>query len=305
MALVTGKELLKAAEAGGYAVGAFNAVNMETAQAIIGAAEDEQSPLIIQVTQTTMNYTDPEELAAMIFVLADKVKVPVAVHLDHGRSFDIVMRFLKLGFTSVMIDGSLQPDGKTPRSYEENIEVTRKVVEAAHALGVSVEAELGRLGQIGTEIEIGDPGKALTDPDQAREFVELTGVDSLAVAIGTTHGLFRGIPTIVHDRLEQINKTVDIPLVMHGGTGVPDDAVTKAIGLGIRKINIDTQMRIAWYEATKEMVAETEKEHEEADEFGKARKYDIRKLLAPARQAVKETVRERMRVFGCAGKYKA
>lgn len=302
MTLVTGKELLKAAEAGGYAVGAFNAVNMETAQAIIGAAEDEQSPLIIQVTQTTMNYTDPEELAAMIFVLVDKAKAPVAVHLDHGRLFEIVMQFLKIGFTSVMIDGSLQPDGKTPRSYEENIEVTRKVVEAAHALGVSVEAELGRLGQIGAEIEIGDPGKALTDPGQAREFVELTGVDSLAVAIGTTHGLFRGIPTIVHDRLEQIDKAVDIPLVMHGGTGVPDDAVTKAIGLGIRKINIDTQMRVAWYEAAKEMVAETEKEHEKADELGKTRKYDIRKLLSPARQAVKETVRERMRVFGCAGK---
>lgn len=301
MALVTAKELLRAAEAGGYAVGAFNAVNMETAQAIIGAADDEHSPLILQITQTTMNYTDPEELAAMVFTLVDKSKMPIAVHLDHGRTFEIVMQFLKLGFTSVMIDGSLQPDGKTPRSYEENIEVTQKVVEAAHALGVTVEAELGRLGQIGAEIEAGDPEKALTDPDQAREFVELTGVDSLAVAIGTTHGLFRGIPTIVHDRLEQIDKAVDVPLVMHGGTGVPDDAVTRAITLGIRKVNIDTQMRVAWYEATKEIIEETEKEHETADQLGMARKYDIRKFLAPARQAVKETVRERMRVFGCAG----
>lgn len=302
MALVTAKELLQAAEKGGYAVGAFNAVNMETAQAIIGAADDEHSPLILQITQTTINYTDPEELAALVFVLVNRSKMPIAVHLDHGRAFDIIMRFLRLGFSSVMIDGSLQPDGKTPRSYEENIEVTKKVVEAAHALGVTVEAELGRLGQIGKEIEAGDPQKALTDPAQAREFVELTGIDSLAVAIGTTHGLFHGVPTIVHDRLEQINSVVDIPLVMHGGTGVPDDAVTKAISLGIRKVNIDTQMRVAWYEASRKIIAETEKEHETADQSGKTRKYDIRKFLAPARQAVKETVRERMRVFGCAGK---
>jgi fructose-bisphosphate aldolase class II len=302
MALVTGKELLTAADEGGYAVGAFNAINMETAQAIIGAAEDEKSPLIVQITQTTLHYTEPEELAALVFALVDKATVPVAVHLDHGRSFDIIMRFLKLGFTSVMIDGSLQPDGKTPRTYEENIEVTRKVVEAAHAIGVSVEGELGRLGQIGTEIEVGDPGKALTDPAQAKEFVEATGVDSLAVAIGTTHGLFQGVPTIVHDRLEQIDKTIDVPLVMHGGTGVPDDAVKEAVKRGIRKINIDTQMRVAWYDATKEVVEKTEKEHAEADAQGKVRKYDIRKLLAPARDAVRETVRERMRVFGCSGK---
>lgn len=302
MALVTSKEILTKADQGGYAVGAFNAVNMETAQAIIWAAEDEYSPLILQITQTTMNYTDPEELAALVFVLVDKAKVPVAVHLDHGRSFDIVMRFLKLGFTSVMIDGSLQPDGKTPRTYEENVEVTKKVVEAAHALGVTVEAELGRLGQIGTEIKEADLESTLTDPEQAREFVKETGVDTLAVAIGTTHGLFRGTPTIVHDRLEKIDKAVDVPLVMHGGTGVPDDAVRRAVELGIRKINIDTLMRVAWYNAIKEFMDKTEKEYAEADATGKLRKYDIRKMLAPAREAVRETVRERIRLFGCAGK---
>ncbi|MBI2844219.1 MAG: class II fructose-bisphosphate aldolase [Armatimonadetes bacterium] len=302
MGLVTSKEILEAADRGGYAVGAFNAINMETAQAIIHAAEDERSPLILQITQTTMNYTEPEELVALVFALVNKAKVPVAVHLDHGRTFEIVMRFLKFGFSSVMIDGSLQPDGKTPRNYEENVEITKKVVEAAHALGVTVEAELGRLGQIGTEIEVGDPGKALTDPDQARDFVGRTGVDLLAIAIGTTHGLYRGTPTIVHDRLEQIDKAVDVPLVMHGGSGVPDDAVVKAVQLGIRKINIDTQMRVAFYDAIKEVVAKTEKEHAGADELGEVRKYDIRKLLAPARDAVRETVRERIRVFGSSGK---
>ncbi|HOP79090.1 MAG TPA: class II fructose-bisphosphate aldolase, partial [Armatimonadota bacterium] len=270
--------------------------------AIIGAAEDEKSPLIMQITQTTMNYTEPEELVALVFALVEKSKVPIAVHLDHGRSFEICMRFLRFGFTSVMIDGSLHEDGKTPRSYEENIEITKKVVDAAHALGVSVEAELGRLGQIGAEIETGDPGKALTDPEQAKEFVDITGVDLLAVAIGTTHGLYRGTPTIVHDRLEAINKTVDVPLVMHGGTGVPDDAVVKAVQLGIRKINIDTQMRVAWYDATRKVIEETEKEFASLDELGQVRKYDIRKLLAPARQAVRDTVRERIRVFGSSGK---
>lgn len=302
MSLVTSKELLMGAEEGGYAIGAFNAINMETAQAIIHAAEDERSPLILQITQTTMKYTEPEELVALVFALVHKAKVPVAVHLDHGRTFEAIMQFLRFGFTSVMIDGSLQPDGKTPRSYEENVEITCKAVEAAHALGVSVEAELGRLGQIGAEIEAGDPGKALTDPQQAKDFAAQTGIDALAVAVGTTHGLYRGTPTIVHDRLEQIDRAVDIPLVMHGGTGVPDDAVRKAVELGIRKVNIDTQMRVAWYDAMKRAIAQTEKDHATADELGQVRKYDIRKLLAPCRDAVRETVRERIRVFGSAGK---
>lgn len=302
MPLVTSNDILTTADKGGYAVGAFNAVNMETAQAIIHAAEDERSPLILQITQTTLNYTEPEELVALVMALVDKSVVPIAVHLDHGRSFDAVMRFLRLGVTSVMIDGSLQPDGKTPRTYDQNVEITKKVVEAAHAIGVTVEAELGRLGQIGTEIKEADLDKTLTDPEQAKQFVEETGIDTLAVAIGTTHGLFQGMPTIVHDRLEKIDKAVDIPLVMHGGSGVPDEAVVKAIKLGIRKVNIDTDMRVAFFDALKEVLAKTDKEHEEADGEGKVRKYDIRKLLAPARDAVRETVRDRIRVFGSSGK---
>ena len=226
--------------------------------------------------------------------------MPVAVHLDHGRSFDIVMRFLKLGFTSVMIDGSLQPDGKTPRTYEENVAITRQAVAAAHALGVSVEGELGRLGQIGTEIKEAD--EALNRPAAGKKFVEETGIDMLAVSIGTTHGLYKGTPTIVHDRLEAIDKAVDIPLVMHGGTGVPDDAVRKAVELGIRKVNIDTHMRIAFYNAIKQEIEKAEKEFVTLDEQGKVRKYDIRKLLAPARDAVKESVKDRIRVFGSTGK---
>jgi len=305
MPLVTTGELMAAAEQGGYAVGAFNAVNMETSQAIVSAAEEERSPLILQVTQTTLDYTRPEELAALIFVLVNRASIPVAVHLDHGRTFEVVMRFLRLGFSSVMIDGSLQPDGKTPRSYEENVAITRKVIEAAHALGVSVEAEIGRLGQIGAEITEAD--RALTDPDEAVRFLADTevggrGVDLLAVAIGTTHGLYRGVPKIDHERLRRIREKVRVPLVMHGGTGVPDEDVQRAVEIGIRKVNIDTQMRVAFYDALRDVIDDTQKQFEEADRSGQVRKYDIRKILKPAREAVKAAVKDRIRVFGSSGK---
>ena len=300
--LVPSKELVEAARAGGYAVGAFNAVNMETAQAIFAAAERQRSPLIIQVTQTTMAYTEPEDVAAVIFTLAERATVPVAVHLDHGRSFDVVMRFLKMGFTSVMIDGSLQEDGKTPRTYEENVAVTRKVIEAAHALGVSVEAEIGRLGQIGE-----DTSTALTDPDEAAKFVkdivvDGVGITMLAVAIGTRHGLFKGKPIIRSDRVKELSDRLDMPLVMHGGTGVPDEDVRKGIEAGICKVNIDTQIRVAFYDKLHEVVEKQEKEYAAADAAGETRRYDIRKILGPTRDAMTEVIAEKMRLFGSAGK---
>jgi fructose-bisphosphate aldolase class II len=300
--LVPSKELVEAAKAGGYAVGAFNAVNMETAQAIFAAAEKERSPLIIQVTQTTMAYTEPEELAAVILTLAERATIPVALHLDHGRSFNVVMRFLRMGFTSVMIDGSLQEDGKTPRTYEENVAVTRKVLEAAHGIGVSVEAEIGRLGQIGE-----DSGTALTEPDEAAKFVkdivvDGNSVDMLAVAIGTRHGLFKGKPIIRSDRVKELREKLDMPLVMHGGTGVPDEDVQKAVAAGMCKVNIDTQIRVAFYAALHSVVEERDKEYAAADAAGDPRKYDIRKIIAPTRDAMTEAIAEKMRLFGSAGK---
>jgi len=295
--LLPSKDLIAKAAEGNYAVGAFNAVNMESAQAIFAAAERERAPFLIQITQTTISYTEPEELFAIIRTLAGRATVPVAVHLDHGRSFDLVMRFLRLGMTSVMIDGSLQADGKTPRSYEENIEVTRKVVEAAHAIGVTVEGEIGRLGVIKGEHE-----DHLTVPAEAKKFVDDTGVDLLAVGIGTTHGLYKGTPFIDHDRLAEIHKVTPVPLVMHGGTGVPDEAVRKAVARGIRKINIDTQIRVAFYDSLAEQIHAAEKEHADAEAKGDVRKYDIRKLLAPARDAMTEVIAEKMRLFGSAGK---
>ncbi len=294
--------LVEAARAGGYAVGAFNAVNMETAQAIFAAAERERSPLIIQVTQTTMRYTEPEDVAAVIHSLADRATIPVALHLDHGRSFGIVMRFLKMGFSSVMIDGSLQEDGKTPRTYEENVAVTRKVIEAAKSIGVSVEAEIGRLGQIGE-----DSSTALTDPDEAAKFVndikvDGVGIDMLAVAIGTRHGLFKGKPIIRSDRVKELSEKLDMPLVMHGGTGVPDEDVRKAIEAGICKVNIDTQIRVAFYDTLHHVMEKQKEENANADAAGEPRKDDIRKIIAPTRDAMTEAIAEKMRLFGSAGK---
>jgi fructose-bisphosphate aldolase class II len=296
MSLVTSKEIVTKAQSEQYAIGAFNAINMETAQAIVTAGIQENSPLIVQVTQTTLKYTDPEELAALLHVLVERAPIPIALHLDHGRTFETVMRFLKLGFTSVMIDGSLQPDGKTPRTFEENVEITRKVVEAAHALGVTVEGEIGTLGQIG------EARTTLTDPDQAADFVEKTGVDMLAVAIGTTHGLYKGEPFIDVDLVKAIREKVDVPLVMHGGTGTPDAIIKEAIKAGIAKVNIDTQIRIAFYETVRDVVHKIELMHEEADRKGEPRKYDIREILGPAREAMTSAIADRIRVFGSSGK---
>ena len=302
--LVTSKELVEAAKAGGYAVGAFNAINMETAQAIFAAAEQEKSPLIIQVTQTTMAYTEPEELAAIILKRAERATIPVAMHLDHGRSFPIIMRYINMGFSSIMIDGSLQEDGKAPRSYEENVAITKKVIEVAKSLGISVEAEIGRLGQIGEDAGAAD---ALTDPDEAAQFLEDikvdgVGVDMLAVGIGTKHGLFKGKPIIRTDRVKELRDKLGIPLVMHGGTGVPGEDVQAGIKAGICKVNIDTQIRVAFYDKLLEVVQAKEEEYKAADAAGDIRKYDIRKIIAPTRDAMTEAIAEKIRLFGSAGK---
>lgn len=286
-----------------YAVGAFNAVNMETAQAIFEAAEAERAPLILQITQTTLAYTDPEPLVACVKELVKRSTVPVALHLDHGRSFEIVMRFIRLGFTSVMIDGSLDRTGKKPRTLEQNLAVTKKVVEHAHRLGVSVEAEIGRLGQIEDE----QSEEILTIPSEAADFVAETGVDMLAVAIGTKHGLFKGKPKIYTDRVAEIKEAIknkagrDMPLVMHGGTGVPGEDVVKGIDAGIRKINIDTEMRVAFHNACWKIMSEIEEEYRKAEAADDVKKYDIRRILKPCREAVKEAVVNKMRLFRAAG----
>jgi len=280
--LVPMKALLEAAEAGNYAVGAFNVMNMEITEAAIEAAELEQSPMIIQVTQTTTAYTDVRTVAAIIRELAERTWIPIATNLDHGKSFDWVVQFIRAGFTSVMFDGSKY-------SFDENVTLTQKVVEVAHACGVSVEAELGILGALADMTEE-EKAKALTKPEDAERFAELTKVDALAVSFGTKHGPYKGKPNLDFERLEAIKQRTPVPLVMHGGTGVPDEHVKRAISIGIRKINIDTQIRQAFKRGVDKALA--------ADPDV----YDPRKILGPAREEMVEAIRDRIRCFGTSGK---
>lgn len=283
MPLVTVAELLKEAEKGGYAVGAFNCNNMEIVQAIIEAAEKEKAPVIIQASQGAIKYAGIEYITAMSKLAAEMASVPVALHLDHGTSFEQVMKCIRYGFTSVMIDGSKLP-------FEENIALTKKVVDVARAVGVSVEAELGKIGGTEDDISVSEREAFFTDPEEAKVFVEKTGVDSLAVAIGTAHGQYKGEPKLDFDRLKKIRELTKIPIVLHGSSGVPDDSLRKAIELGVRKVNIDTNIREAFVWKMKEIIDKNPKE------------IDPRKILGPAKEAAVEVIREKIRVFGSSGK---
>ena len=281
--LVTGKELLDHANKHGYAVGAFNVNNMEIVQAIIEAAEETNSPVILQASQGGIKYAGVEYIAQLGKVAAEKAKVPVALHLDHGTDFQQIMLCIRHGFTSVMIDGSKYP-------LKENIDITKKVVEVAHAVGVSVEAELGKIGGTEDDITVDEREATFTDPDEAKLFVDETGVDSLAVAVGTAHGVYKGEPKIDFERIRTIKKLVGIPLVLHGSSGVPAEAIKKAVEAGINKINIDTDLRIAFTKAMKEFL----REHPD--------NIDPRKILNPAREAMKEVIIEKMHLFGSSGR---
>lgn len=281
MALVPMKELLAKAEEGKYAVGAFNANNMEIVQAIAIAAEKEQAPVIMQASQGAIKYAGLDYIIGMVRIAAENARVPIALHLDHGTSFEQVVRCIRGGFSSVMFDGSQLP-------LEENIAITKKVVEIARPINVSVEAELGKIG--GTEDDISVKESLFTDPYEAEIFVRETGVDALAVAIGTAHGQYKGEPKLDFERLEKIRSLVNIPIVLHGSSGVPDESITKAISLGVRKVNIDTNIREAFVARLKQEMDKNPAE------------IDPRKLLGPAREAAVEIIREKIRLFGSSGK---
>ncbi|WP_347489399.1 class II fructose-1,6-bisphosphate aldolase [Desulfoscipio sp. XC116] len=283
MSLVPVSTLLKEAQAGGYAVGAFNCNNMEIVQAIAAAAEAEKAPVIMQASQGAIKYAGIEYITAMANVAAAMVSVPVALHLDHGTSFEQVMRCIRSGFSSVMIDGS-------KHSLKDNIALTRRVVEAARAVGVSVEAELGKIGGTEDDIHVNAADAFFTDPEEARVFVQETEVDALAIAIGTAHGRYKGEPKLDFARLEKIRSLVNIPIVLHGSSGVPEEAVREAIRLGVCKVNIDTNIREAFVDRCREVIDEY------PDEI------DPRKILGPAREAAVELIREKIRIFGSSGK---
>ncbi len=303
--LVTNKELLLPAMQKGYAVGAFNIQNLESLLAVAEAAVEEKSPVIVAVTPSSIKYGGLAYLTKIVRTAAESAPVPMSLHLDHGKDFETVSKCVEAGFTSVMIDGSFL-------KFEENIALTKRVVDLAHAKGVSVEAELGRLAGV-EESTVEEREAVLTDPDSAKEFVEQTGVDTLAVAIGTSHGAykFKGEAKLDFERLRLIRERVNIPLVLHGASsvpqwiiqkavkygaelagakGIPEEHIKKAISLGISKINIDTDLRLAFTATIREVLSTKPKE------------FDPRKILGPAKEAMKEVVKSKMRLFGSSGK---
>jgi fructose-bisphosphate aldolase class II len=283
LSLVPVEDLLRKAQEGDYAVGAFNCNNMEIVQAIVAAAEKENAPVIMQASQGAIKYAGLDYITTMAKLAAGKAKVPVALHLDHGTSFEQCIQCIRAGFSSVMIDGSKLP-------LQENIALTRRVLEVARACGVSVEAELGKIGGTEDDISVSERDALFTDPGEADEFVRETGVGSLAVAIGTAHGQYKGVPELDFARLEKIIALVKIPIVLHGSSGVPDEAVRKAISMGVCKVNIDTNIREAFVAAARKVLEENPRE------------IDPRKMLGPAREAATEVIRDKIRIFGSSGK---
>lgn len=282
MPLVSSKKMLENAQKGNYAIGAFNVENMEMVQAVVAAAEELRSPVIVQTTPSTVKYADVDYFYANVKTAAEKALVPIVMHLDHGSSFSLAMQAYRAGYTSIMIDGSHS-------SFKENIELTKSVVNACHPGKVPVEAELGKVGGKEDDLD-GGTGNPYTDPAEAAAFVEATGVDFLAVAIGTAHGVYKGIPRLDVERLSAIRKVVSVPLVLHGTSGVPDETVMECIRRGICKVNYATDLRIAFTKGVRRYLMEN------PDAF------DPKKYNAMGREMVKQYVMEKIKVCGSVGK---
>ncbi len=309
MPLVNTRKMFEMAYKNGYAVGAFNVNNMEITQGIIAATGAEKAPLILQISRGARDYAKNSYLKAIINVVVEENPgIPIATNLDHGDSFETCKQFVDDGFTSVMIDASSRP-------FKENIEITKKVVQYAHARDVCVEAELGQLGGIEEDVvSVDDVHKHLADPDQVEEFVEKSGCDSLAVACGTSHGAykFKSEPKLAFDVIQEIaDRLPGFPLVMHGAStvlkefvdlinkyggkmpnamGVPEEAISRAAKMAICKVNIDTDLRLALTAKIRQVFAE------------KPGEFDPRKYLGPGREAIEKMVRHKLHVLGCAGK---
>jgi fructose-bisphosphate aldolase class II len=309
MALVNTRKMFEMAYKNGYAIGAFNVNNMEITQGIIEGVAEEKAPLILQVSRGGREYASMSYLRAIIDVVVEEnPDIPIAINLDHGDTFETCKQFVDAGFTSVMIDASSKP-------FAENIAITKQVVEYAHPRDVVVEAELGQLGGIEEDVVgVDDVSKHVADPDQVQEFVEKSGCDSLAIACGTSHGAykFKTEPKLAFDVIEEIQKRLPgFPLVMHGSStvlkefvdlinkyggqmpnamGVPEEMVSRAAKMGMCKVNIDTDLRLALTSKIRQVFAE------------KPSEFDPRKYLGPGREAIKEMVKHKLHVVGCAGK---
>jgi fructose-bisphosphate aldolase, class II len=272
------KEIMVPARANKYAIGAFEVWNLESVQAVIAAAEELKQPLIMQIGPYEADHAGLEDISHIALYHARRAQVPVAVHLDHGESFERVMQCINHGFTSVMLDVSHLP-------YEENLAATKEVVRVAHACGVTVEGELGRIGGEEAGIDVSNEDIHLTDPDEAVEFVKESGIDVFAVAIGTVHGFYKGDPNIRLELLKEISEKISIPLVLHGGSNTPYDILQKSITLGIAKINICTDFVKAFSDT---FVSE------QSDE---SFRYNVPGVFTKPRKAGKELALEKMRIF--------
>lgn len=281
MPLVSMNDFLPKAKANKYAVGQFNMNNLEFAQAITEAAMELNSAFIFGVSEGALKYMGIEFTVALAEAAAKKSGLPIALHLDHGSSFDVAMKCIRAGFSSVMFDGSHHP-------YEENIRLTKEIVKAAHAMGVSVEGELGTIGGTEDDISVDEANASLAKPAEAIRFYEETGVDALAIAVGTAHGMYAGEPNIHFDIIEEVSNAIPAPLVLHGGSGVPDEMIKKAIQAGAAKINVNTENQVAATQAIRDVLNKD------------AKVYDPRKYLTPARSAMIEVVKAKIELFGSA-----
>ena len=283
MNLVSNKEMLIKARKEGYAVPAFNIHNLETVQVVVETAAEMKSPVILAATPSTVKYAGKDYLLAICKVAAERYDIPIAAHLDHSEDVDYIKDLIKMGYKSVMIDASMYP-------FEKNIEIVKEVVEFARKYHVSVEAELGKLGGIEDGIKVEDKDAFLTDPDSAVEFVKQTGIDSLAVAIGTAHGLYKADPELDFERLKEISEKVSIPLVLHGASGVPDKDVRQSIKFGISKVNIATELKIPFSNGVREYLIN----NPEAN--------DPRKYMVPGKEKMKEVVKRKILMVKSNGK---
>ena len=269
------KEMLIKARKEGYAVPAFNIHNLETIQVVVEAAVELRSPLILAATPGTMDYAGRAYIQAIAEVAAKENDIPIALHLDHHETVDTIIESLELGVKSVMVDGS-------QGTFEENIAISKEVVEIAHAYGATVEAELGKLVGQEDDIIIKAEDAEYTDPDTVQEFIERTGVDTLAVAIGTGHGVYETVPNLDFDRLEKIKNLVDIPLILHGASGISKEDVQKCISLGCAKVNVSTELKIPFSDALRNYLIEHPEET------------DTRRYMGPAKEAMKKVAKEKI-----------
>lgn len=284
MPYVSPNKMLKRARKEKFAIAAFNIHNLETFKAVTEAAEEMKSPLIIQTTPGTCNYIGIDNLVALCRTTAKMMSVPVALHLDHARDLDTIFKCIDSGYSSVMFDGSNLP-------FEDNIKFTKEIVSYAKKRNVQVEAELGKISGVEDNVKINTKQSDFTDPEKAKEFVKKTEVDSLAIAIGTAHGTYKGDVNIDYDRLEKISSAVKIPLVLHGSSGVPDEMLQRAIRLGICKINISTEIKQVFTQKLREFLQEN------PDEI------DPRKYFRSGIEEVKKLIKNKIKIAGSAGKF--